>query len=265
MPKAKEAARRALELDDTLAEAHVELGNVASWYDYDWALAERQFKRALELSPNYAAAHEFYSVYLIMVGRIDEALEEARRAEALDSVSAEITYILGFDLYLARRYDEAIAELRKSLDLDSGYWPADYPLAQSLEQQGRFDEAIATLKIARAIEDSSLVLNAELVRAYSLSGRKAEAQQTFEELLSRSKRSHVSGEILATVYATLGDKAQALAQLERAYQQRSFFLALIKVDPELDSLRSDPRFEDVLRRMNFPVIAGSSSVTGMSR
>jgi len=265
MPKAKEAARRALELDDTLAEAHVELGNVASWYDYDWALAEREFKRALELSPNYAAAHEFYSVYLIMVGRIDEALEEARRAEALDSVSAEIAYILGFDLYLARRYDEAIAELRKSLDLDSGYWPADYPLAQSLEQEGRFDEAIATLKIARAIEDSSLVLNAELVRAYSLSGRKAEAQQTFEELLSRSKRSHVSGEILATVYATLGDKAQALAQLERAYQQRSFFLALIKVDPELDSLRSDPRFEDVLRRMNFPVIAGSSSVTGMSR
>ena len=260
MPKAKEAARRAVELDDTLAEAHVELGNVASWYDYDWSLAEREFKRALELSPNYASSHEFYSVFLIMVGRVDEGLEEARRAEALDSVSAEISYILGFELYLARRYDEAIAELRKCLDLDSGYWPADYPLAQALEQQGRFSEAIATLKIARSIEDSSLVLNAELVRAYSLSGRKAEAQEALQELLSRSKNNYVSGEILATVYATLGDKAQALAHLEHAFQQRSFFLALINVDPELDSLRSDPRFEDVLRRMNFPAAASLSSV-----
>ncbi|MGA8223615.1 MAG: protein kinase [Candidatus Acidiferrales bacterium] len=223
MPKAKEAARRAAELDDSLAEAHVELGNVASWYDYDWPLAEREFKRALELGPNYAAAHEFYSAYLIMVGRIDEALEEARRAEALDSVSAEISYMLGFELYLARRYDEAITELHKSLDLDPGYWPADYPLAQALEQKGHFAEAIATLKVARAIEDSSLVLNAELVRAYALSGQQSEAHQTFEELLSRSKHSYVSGYILATVYAALGDKAQALAHLQHAYLQRSFF------------------------------------------
>jgi serine/threonine protein kinase/tetratricopeptide (TPR) repeat protein len=252
MPKAKEAARRALELDDTLAEAHVELGNVASWYDYDWALAEREFKRALELSPNYAAAHEFYSVYLIMVGRIDDALDEARRAEALDSVSPEIAYILGYDLYLARRYDQAITQLRKSLDLDSGYWPAYYPLVPALEQQGRFSEAILTLKTARAIEDSSLVLNAELVRALALSGRRAEAQQALEELRSRAKHSHVSGYILATVYTALGDKSQAFAHLQQSYQQRSFFLALIKLDPEVDSLRSDPRFQDVLRRMNFP-------------
>jgi TolB-like protein/Tfp pilus assembly protein PilF len=265
MPKAKEAARRAAELDDTLAEAHIELGNVAAWYDYDWPLAEREFKRALELGPNYAAAHEFYSVFLMMVGRIDEGLEEARRAEALDSVSPEISYILGYDLYLTRRYAQAITQLRKSLDLDSGYWPAYYPLVPALEQEGRFSEAIATLKVARAIEDASLVLQAELVRAYALSGRRTEAQQELLELLSRAKRSHVSGYILATVYTALGDKAQAFAQLERAHQQRSFFLALIKVDPELDSLRSDPRFVDVLRRMNFPVIAGSSSVTGMSR
>jgi TolB-like protein/Tfp pilus assembly protein PilF/predicted Ser/Thr protein kinase len=260
MPKAKEAARRAVDLDDTLAEAHVELGNVASWYDYDWPLAEREFKRALELSPNYAAAHEFYSIFLMMVGRIDEGLEEARRAEALDSVSAEISYILGFELYLARRYDEAVAQLRKSLDLDSSYWPAEYPLAQALEQQGRFAEAIATLKIARAIEDSSLVLNAELVRAYALSGRQAEAQQALEGLLSRSKHSYVSGYILATVYAALGDKSQAFAHLQQAYLQRSFFLALIKVDPEVDSLRPDPRFQDLLLRMNFPSAPGLSSV-----
>jgi len=261
MPKAKEAARRAVELDDTLAEAHVELGNVASWYDYDWPLAEREFKRGLELSPNYAAAHEFYSIFLMMVGRIDEGLEEARRAEALDPVSAEISYILGFELYLARRYDEAVAELRKSLDLDSSYWPAEYALAQALEPQGRFAEAIATLKIARAIEDSSLVLNAELVRAYALSGRQAEAQQALEELLSRSKRSYVSEYILATVNAALGDKTQAFARLQHAYLQRSFFLALIKVDPEVDSLRSDPRFQDVLLRMNFPAVTDRLALT----
>jgi len=258
MPKAKEAARRAVELDDSLAEANVELGNVAAWYDYDWPLAEREFKRALELSPNYAAAHEFYSVFLMMVGRIDEGLEEARRAEALDSVSPEISYILGYDLYLAHRYDQAITQLHKSLDLDSSYWPAYYPLVPALEQQGRFSEAIATLKVARAIEDASLVLQAELVRAYALSGQRTEAQQELLELLSRAKRSHVSGYILATVYTALGDKAQAFAQLQRAYEQRSFFLALIKDDPELDSLRSDPRFEEVLHRMNFPGADGTA-------
>jgi serine/threonine protein kinase/tetratricopeptide (TPR) repeat protein len=264
MPKAKEAARQAVELDDTLAEAHVELGNVASWYDYDWPLAEREYKRALELSPNYAAAHEFYSTYLIIVGRIDEALEEARRAEALDPVSAEISYILGFELYYAHRYDQAVAELRRCVDLDSSYWSADYSLGQAFEQQGRFAEAIETLKIARTIEDSSLVLNAELVRAYALSGRQAEAQQALAELLSRSKRSYVSGYIMATVYAALGEKDLALAQLQQAYLQRSFFLTLIKVDPELDSLRRDPRFQDVLRRMNFPAVSDLPPATAAS-
>jgi serine/threonine protein kinase/tetratricopeptide (TPR) repeat protein len=264
MPKAKEAARQAVELDDTLAEAHVELGNVASWYDYDWPVAEREYKRALELSPNYAAAHEFYSTYLIIVGRIDEALEEARRAEALDPVSAEISYILGFELYYAHRYDQAVAELRRCVDLDSSYWSADYSLGQAFEQQGRFAEAIETLKIARTIEDSSLVLNAELVRAYALSGRQAEAQQALAELLSRSKRSYVSGYIMATVYAALGEKDLALAQLQQAYLQRSFFLTLIKVDPELDSLRRDPRFQDVLRRMNFPAVSDLPPATAAS-
>jgi eukaryotic-like serine/threonine-protein kinase len=264
MPKAKEAARQAVELDDTLAEAHVELGIVASWYDYDWLLAESEYKRALELSPNYAAAHEFYSTYLIIVGRIDEALDEARRAEALDPVSAEISYILGWELYGAHRYDQAVAELRRCLDLDSSYWGADYSLAQAYEQQGRFAEAIAALKIARTIEDSSLVLNAELVRAYALSGQRAGAQQALEELLTRSKHSYVSGYIMATVYAALGDKDQAFAQLQQAYLQRSFFLSLINVDPELDSLRPDPRFQDLLRRMNFPAIAGPSPATAVS-
>ena len=264
MPKAKEAARRAVELDDTVAEAHVELGTVASWYDYDWLLAEREYKRALELSPNYAAAHEFYSAYLIMVGRVDEALDEARRAEALDPVSAEISYILGFELYYAHRYDQAVAELRRCLDLDSSYWSADYSLAQTYEQQGRFAEAIAALKTARTIEDSSLVLNAELVRAYALSGRQALAKQALEELLARSKRSYVSAYIMATVYAAMGEKNQAFAQLQQAYLQRSFFLSLIKVDPELDSLRHDPRFQDLLRRMNFPAVAGLSPVSAVS-
>jgi tetratricopeptide (TPR) repeat protein len=252
MPKAKEAARRAVELDDTLAEAHVELGSVATWYDYDWPVAEHEYKRALELNPNYAAGHEFYSIYPIIAGRVDEGLAEARRAVALDPVSPEIAYIVGFDLYYARRYDEAIAELRRSLDLDSNYWAAQYTLAQVYEQQGRFDQAITALQRARAIDDSTLAPNAELVRAYALSRQPTLAQQALHELLARSKRSYVSSYIMAAVYAALGDKNRAFTELQQAYLQRSFFLIFIRLDPEMDSLRQDPRFQDMLHRMNFP-------------
>ncbi|NDQ55977.1 MAG: protein kinase [Acidipila sp.] len=257
MPKAKEAARRAAELDDTLAEAHVELGMVATWYDYDWALADREYKRALELNPNYPAAHEFYSVYLILLGRTDEGLVEARRAAALDPLSPEISYIVGFALLYARRYEQAAAELRRTLDLDSNYWAAVYCSAQVYEQLGRFDQAIAALHLVRKIDDSSLTATAELVRAYTLAGQQALAQRTMRELLARSKTSYISRYIMATVYTALGDKNQAFAELEQAYQQRSFFLSLIQIDPELDSLRPDPRFQALLRRMNFPVLAGS--------
>jgi len=251
-PKGEAAARKALELDDNLVEAHVELAGMYYLYDFDWAASEREFRRALELNPNYAPAHEYYGWYLAAMGRSDEGISEVRRAEALDPLSAEISSLLGWNLHSARRYDEAVTELRKCVDLDPNYWPGYYYLARSYQQQGRFDEAIAALQKARGIEDQIAVPLGELAHAYAGSGRKAEARQALAELLERSKRGHVSKYIIATVYAALGDKNEALNRLEQAYAERSWYLAFLKVDPELDSLRSEPRFQDLVRRMNFP-------------
>jgi tetratricopeptide (TPR) repeat protein len=145
-----------------------------------------------------------------------------------------------------------VAELRKCIDLDPNYWPAYYFLGQAYQQVGRFADAIAVLQKAREIEDQIAVPLAELAHAYVMAGRWAEAHQALNELLARSSSGHVSKYVIATVYAALGEKDQAFAMLERAYEERSWYLVFLRLDPELDSLRSDMRFQDLLRRMNFP-------------
>lgn len=252
MPKADEAARKALAIDENIPESHVELGGDLTMYDFDWAGSEREFKRAIELDPNYVPAHEFYSWYLISVKRTDEALAEARRAEALDPTSAEIAGLTGWWLYLARRYDDAAAEFKKCLDLDPNYPQCHFVLAQTREQQGRFDDAIAE---ARKVTDADPKWHwpaAVVARSYTLSGRRAEAQRTLDGLLALSKQSHVSNYSLATIYAALGDKNRALDLLEKSFAERSFFFDFIRSEPELDSLRSEPRFQQLARKMNFP-------------
>jgi TolB-like protein/Flp pilus assembly protein TadD len=252
MPKAKEAARKALEIDESIAESHVEVGSVNMFYDFDWVGAEREFKRAIELSPNYAPAHQYYGYYLMTVGRASEALAEGRRAEALDPLSPEISFFYGWWHYLARRYDEAAAQLGKCVDLDPNYWTCHWLLGQVYEQQGRFPDAIAAeMKVLKIEPRASLAL-AELERAYVLSGRRADAHRALEELLAISKRSHVPRYSLATVYAALDDPSHALTELEQAYAERSWFLDFLKTDPQMDSLRAEPRFQELLRRMNFP-------------
>jgi TolB-like protein/Tfp pilus assembly protein PilF len=251
VPRSKDAALKAVELDPTLAAAHVELGE-AYWSSFDFPSAEKEFRRALELNASYAPAHEFYGWYLVTVGRTDEGISEERRAVALDPLSFEISYVLGWDLYFARRYDEAVIELRRSIDLVPT-WIAYVLLGQSYEQQGRFPEAIAALKKAREIEDQISWPLAELARAYAASGQSAEAHDALGELVARSNNGRVvSKYIIARVHAVLGDKDQAFARLDQAYEDRTFFLQFLKVDPELDSIRSDPRFQELVRRMNFP-------------
>jgi len=208
-PRSEEAARKALEIDDSLAEGHASLGAEYFWYDFDWAAAERELRRALELNPNDSGAHGVYGWYLVDTGRFDGGINEMRRAEALDPLDTNEAQVLGFGLYFAHRYDEAVAEFRKCLDLQSGYWPAYYWLAQVYEQQGKFPEALAAAQKARGFEDHIAAPLAGLAHAYATSGHKAEARQALEELLARSRTGHVSKYLIATVYAALGEKNEA--------------------------------------------------------
>jgi serine/threonine protein kinase/Tfp pilus assembly protein PilF len=249
MPKAEEAARKALALDDSIVETRVQMASNSALYDFDWAAAEREFARALALNPNDAPAHEYYSWYLISMGRVDQAIQEGQRAVELDPLSAEIHSLLGWDFYYARRYDRAVAEFHKCLELDPNYWLGYYLLGQAYAQQGKLDDAIAAQQKSTATLTNSWALE-ELARDYALARKTAEAREAVRDLLARPKPFYVSPYGLAAVYAALGDKDQALAQLEQAYEHRSFFMDFLKVDPELDSLRSDPRFQDLLRRMN---------------
>jgi eukaryotic-like serine/threonine-protein kinase len=250
MPKAKEAALKAVELDDTLPEGHVELGTVYLTYDFDWPAAEREFRRGVELSPNYARAHELLGWFLVLMGRTEEGLDHNRRAVALDPVSLEITGSLGWDLYFARHYDDAVVEFRKAFDLEPEFGFGYSFLGQVYAQQGRFAEAIAAQQ--KAQEGGLVSPAAELARDYALTSRAAEARQALADLRAGAKRQYVPKYMIAIVYAALGDKDQAVAQLEQAYQDRSQWMAFLKVDPEMDSLRSEPRFQDLMRRLHFP-------------
>jgi TolB-like protein len=252
MPKAKEAAKKALELDDTLAEAHASLAIASDVYDWDWAAAESEFKRSIELKPNYAAAHEFYGLYLVSIGRTNEGIAESERAVDLDPLSAETNAFLGWVLYFAHRYGQAIAQLRKTIDLDPNYWLAHELLGAAYEQQGQFPEAIAELQ--KAVELAGIIAEptAWLAHVYAVSGKRAEAQKLLDRLIERSRETYVPAYTIALIYAGLGERDQALAWLERAYQARSTCMKWLKVWPLLDNLRSDPRFQDLVRRMNFP-------------
>lgn len=254
MPKAREAARKALEIDGSIAESHVEMGNINTMYDFDWAGAEREFKRAIELNPNYAPAHAYYGWLLTAVGRMNEAMDESRRAEELDPLSPEISSFAGWWLYFAHRYDEAVTQLRKCLELDPNYPICHWDVGQTYEEQGRFDDAIAAQTNVLKVDPGWSWAAADLARAYALAGRGAQAQRTLDELLARSnlKSGHVSKYVLARLYAALGDKNHALDELEQSFAERSFFFDFLKSDPEMDSLRTEPRFQNLVLRMNFP-------------
>ncbi len=249
MPKARKAAKKALELDDTLAEAHGDLAYINLVYDFDWSAAEKEFRRAIELKPTSAFAHEYYGWYLVAVGRSDEAIEEGKRGLEMDPLSIEANYVAGLTFYQAHRYDLAIDQLRKTLDMDPNYWPARVNLGLAYERKGEVSQAVAEFEKARTIDSSMLWPSAELSYAYAVSGKKDKANQVLKELQDASGKGYVPAFYSAMVHIGLGEKEKAIASLEKAYADRSFFISFIKVDPELDSLRSEPRFQDLVRRM----------------
>ena len=249
---ANAAATRALRIDTTLASAHVSLGLVAHWYHWDWAAAEREFTRAIEMSPSDRRGHQYYAWLLATLGRYDQAIVEAKRAQLLDPVSAEATNHVGLILVLARRYDEAIPWLRMAIDLDPAYFYAYSLLGRASEQLGRMPEAISAYQ--KAIEGDST--NAEswsnLGHAYAVSGRPADARRILADLKTTSSTGYVSPYYIALIYAGLGDKDKALVWFERAVDDRSGQPALFYNDARWDTLHADPRWASLIKRIGLP-------------
>jgi TolB-like protein/Flp pilus assembly protein TadD len=243
-PKAKAAAQKALELDDTLAEAHTTLALALWYYDFDFSQANKEFQRAIELNPNYATGHQQYgNNTLSALGRFDDAIAEGKRAAELDPLSLVINADLGMNYYYARRYDEAIAQLRKTVELDPGYYYAHVNLGQAFAAKGAFDEAISEYQKARALNDDPFVLGL-LGHAYVSSGNKTETLKILDQLKELSKQRYVSNYSFVLVYLGLGDKQEALRWLEQAYQGRAGAdVGWLRVDSLLDPLRGDPQFE----------------------
>jgi len=247
LPKAKAYAQRALELDRELAEPHASLG-VISYFDFDWKGAEQQYRRAIELRPGYATAHHWYALLLVWLGRFGEARAEAGRARQLDPVSLIINNMVGVVSLWNRDYPRAIEEFTRTLELDPGFPPSRSGLRDAYFYLGRYADAMA--QVGKGTEKGSdrLVLRTRILLA---SGDRAEAIALLRELEdhSTSESERVSPLSLAGIYAALGDKEKAVALLEKAYAEREFWLRTLKTDPDWDSLRSDPRFQRLLRQL----------------
>jgi len=255
-PKAKAAAKKALELDETLAEAHSASVWTKAVYDWDWSGAENEFKRALELNPGSAESHRQCGWFLAWLGQYDEALTEARRARELDPLSLQAIRTVGIVLYCARQYDQAISEWQKALEIDPNYLVINHDLGLAYAAKRMYKEAIAQFQKTNDLlggEPGGVATNeAWLGNAYALAGRKQDALKIIGALKKRSRRMYVSPISIAMVYTGLGQKDEAFEWLERAYHERSVDMNLLRIFPIWDPLRSDPRFRDLLRRMNFP-------------
>ena len=246
---ARDAILKALALDDELGEAHMALGILRSWFDWDWDGAEREFKRAIELNPSLARAHDGYAIMLSAQGRHDEAIAEIRRAQKLDPVTPVIAADMGWHLSYARRYDEAIEAFHRAIALEPRF-PTSYAgLAWAYAATGRYQEASAALQ--RGVTRSGGVPTFQPIRGYlyAVSGKKREALAVLEELKASTSRQYVSPAWFAMVYAGLGDKDRAFAYLDSAYLDRSRELIFLKVAARWDGLRSDPRFQVLLRKV----------------
>jgi TolB-like protein len=249
-PKAKAAVTKALALDDNLAEAHTSLAFILDLYDWDWEPAEKEYKRAIALNPGYATAHHWYAWHLIVMGRNSEGIAELRRAESLDPLSLIISADLADALCIAHLYDESVQQSRRTLEMDPNFAIAHYELGQAFVQKRMLSEAIEQFQRAIKLSGGNEVFDANLAYAYATSGSKEQAMKIVKDLEDRQTQHSSTDASIGLIYVGLGDNDQAMIWLNKAYQAR--FNPSILVRPAFDPLRSDARFQNLLRRIGLP-------------
>ena len=255
-PKSKAAALKALEIDDSLAEARTTLADTYLYYDWDFPKAGQEFQRAIAANPNYPTAHEWYSQYLYSMGRYEEAIAEAKRAQELDPLSPIISFAVGFAYYLARQYDRAIEQYKKTLQMNPNFAPAHTGLARAYTEKKMYPEAVAEWQTVMRLNGNSS-LAAAAGEAYRVSGfqgfQRAQLSDELRDTAAPQREYGIEQEFgIAVLYARLGNKKEALSWLEKAYSGRAGPMVYLRSNPAFDSLRSDPGFQDIVRRMNFP-------------
>jgi TolB-like protein/Flp pilus assembly protein TadD len=250
--KGKKLALKALEMDDTLGEAHASLAWATIHYDYDFRTAEREYERAIELNPRYATAHQWFGLNLSMMGRAEQALAKIKQALRLDPLSVIINGTLGMVYWCAREFDQQIDQLERTLELDSTYAHMHWGLGSAYLGKSLYEPAIAELQKAVQLSLGAAVFVGSLGAAYGTAGRRDDAQKILDQLREFSQQRYVTPYVMGMICAALNKNDEALRYLEDAYRDRAAWMIFLKVDPRLDNLRSDPRFQDLLRRMNFP-------------
>jgi TolB-like protein/DNA-binding winged helix-turn-helix (wHTH) protein/Tfp pilus assembly protein PilF len=249
MPKAKAAAQKALQLDDGLAEAHASFAYINMVYDWNWASAEKEFKRAIEINPNYAGAHEWYAEFLAARGRESEALTEMKRARDADPLLVLMHAAVAEALYYSRRYDDVISQCQQTLELDPDYPIAHFHLGRAYMAKNMYPQAIAEYQKAQATLGETPAIVMAIGYADAKSGNRAAARKALEELRAQSKQRYVPALYFGAIYIGLGDADAGMSWLEKAYREHSDYLIYLNVDPMADTLRSNPRFQAVLRKI----------------
>jgi len=250
--RARAAATKALELNGSMAEAQTTLAFVSANYDFDWKAAEDGYQRAIALNPNYANAHHWYADFLSAMGRHEQAIAESERARELDPLSPIINAWLGWRYQFARRYDQAIVQYRKALDLDPNFPPTHWVLGQAYEQKKMLKEATAELEQGVNLSGGGAVYLASLAHAYGVAGRRGDALKLIRQLEGLAAGEHVSAYDMALAFVGMDDKDQAFFWLDKAVSDHAGRLMFVNVEPRFDSVRSDPRYADLVRRLRFP-------------
>jgi TolB-like protein/Tfp pilus assembly protein PilF len=257
MPKAKAAAVKALELDDSLAEAHNSLAYIHFTNEWNWPAAEKEFKKAIKLNPKYATVHHWYAFKLAAMGRHDDSVAEMKLARELDPLALIINAEVGWAYYFARRYDKAIEQFQKTVEMDPGFAVTYMFFGLAYTQQGRFDEAISELRKAVELSGGSLIMKAILGHAYGRAGDRKAAEQMIEELTNSA--GYISAYNVALIYAGLDETENALTWLARAVKQHDLFLAWMNVEPMFDSVRPEPRFAEMVKQIGLKPPVSSKS------